>query len=119
MNTRIILLIAALFVLGLVAAAWLTRPVEKSSATVWLLGRGSECMVTTLVKSQQKWMPCADVPRHLRGTLHLLSGAEIAIAAPPNAPKESVAFMSGQLKQWDYTVSGVVPYMTFKSAPNP
>ncbi len=58
----------------LVAAAWLTRPVEKSSATVWLSGRGSECMVTTL-KSQQKWMPCADVPRHLRGTLHLLSGA--------------------------------------------
>jgi len=76
-------------------------------------------MVSTDVANQQKWMPCADVPRHLRGTLHLLSGAEIAIAAPPNAPKESVAFMSGQLKQWDYTVSGVVPYMTFKSAPNP
>ena len=55
--------------------------------------------MTTHVANQQKWLPCSDVPRHLRGTLHLPTGDQVAIAAPPNAPKESIRFMSGQLKQ--------------------
>jgi hypothetical protein len=116
---QIILLIAAVLVIGIAASNFSIKTVEKSSTTVWLLGNESECLVTTQVANQRKWLPCSDVPRHLRGTLHLPVGDSVAIAAPPNAPKESVRFMSGQLKQWGYTVSGVFPTMTFKDAPQP
>jgi hypothetical protein len=109
-----LLSIAGLFVLGLVASQGLTIRTVKSSVTVWLLGSGSGCMVSTDVANQQKWLPCEDVPRHLRGTLHLPSGEYIAIAAPPTAPTGSVKFMKGQLTQWGYRVLGVFPTASYK-----
>jgi hypothetical protein len=87
MKSRMLLSIAGLFVLGLVVSQGLTIRTVKSSVTVWLLGSGSGCMVSTDFVNQQKWLPCEDVPRHLRGTLHLPSGEYIAIAAPPTATK--------------------------------
>jgi hypothetical protein len=109
MTTRVRLLIAGLFVLVFCAGHELTiRPV-RSSATVWLSEGDAECMVSTDVANQQKWLPCADVPRHLRATLHLPSGEYIAIYAPQTAPKESVRFMEKQLTQWGYRVLGVFP----------
>ena len=64
--------------------------------------------------SQQKYLPCEDVPRHLRGTLHLPSGEYIAIATAPHVSEQSVRYMKDQLKQWDYQILGVFPTEDYK-----
>jgi hypothetical protein len=71
-------------------------------------------MVSTDVANQQKWLPCEDVTRHLRGTLHVPTGEYIAIATAPTAPKEAVQFMKGQLTQWGYRVLGVFPTESYR-----
>jgi hypothetical protein len=99
MKAPVILLIAVLLVLIIGAVWWLTTPLDRSAATVWLSGHDSDCLVTTHVDSERKSLPCADVPRHLRGTLHLPSGDHIAIAASRNVPQASIRVMSAHRGQ--------------------
>jgi hypothetical protein len=113
MKAPVILLIAAVVVLIIGGVWWYARPFDHFAATVWLSNRGANCAVTKHGVSHWQQLPCSEIPRHLRGTLHLSSGEHIAITATKNVSQASIRDMKAQLVQWGYTVPKVFRTETF------